>query len=1303
MNPLSPLSESSFFSPVSAQAPWVTGLFQSLLAFTAEPIFLVGVQTITGEFFFLESNEQARQVLGMKQPGSYPCRIDLAVVETVGSWLMTHLQACWQQQEPLTVGGGPLILDLQPLSATLGLGDLILGSCHHATAPAALQDSAHRLGNLLNGLPGIVFSFANSSHWPMQYLSQGCRELTGYTNTELLYRSGEAFNAITHPQDLGRVLQTIEVAITQKESYEIEYRIITKAGPERWVREYGIPVLDPTAPSCTASVIAVDGFIRDITDWKYINQALDLPLSPVISNIGDDFCRDLALHLTESLRVDFVTIAELTQPHQAETRVVCYQQQVEENFCYDLKGAPCEMVATSREPCFYPCNVQAAFPEDRLLQEMEIEAYVGIPLINARQECLGLMAVMHQSPIENLSLIAAVLQIHAPRVTTELERQRGERALQAAEAKWRALVEYSSDLISILAPSGEIRYHSPAINRLLGYTAAERLGRSFWELIDPADYPFLQQAWQRLITQNSILITVEYRAKHRDGTWRYLESTAQSYIDDPFIAGIVVNTRDVGEHKQTTANLKQLIHFEQLVTTLATQFINLPIEDIDGGLQRILQATGEFTMADRSYLFLLDDASGATISNTHEWCAPGVRPEIQTLQHLVVADLYHFFQPLFDLESICLTHIDQFPADSPTREILERQDIQSLLAVPLSSEGKFIGFLGFDYVHRCHHDLETYIPLLEILSELFINVLGRQQQEKELRQAIVQSAKSEAKYRSIFENTIEGIFQSSPSGSYISANPALAKIYGYSTPAELQENLTDISNQLYVLPERRQEFVEILSQQGYVTDFESQVYRRDGQIIWISENARVVKDAEGQPLYFEGTVVDITERKLAESTIYYQAFHDLLTGLPNRVLFDDRLPLALAEARRHHDFVAVMFLDLDRFKAINDTLGHAIGDQLLQEVAARLTRCLREVDTVARWGGDEFTILLPGLAQPQDAALVAERIITTLKPSFNLEDHHLHITTSLGIAIFPQDGEDADTLLRNADVALYRAKDTGRDNYQFYQATFNAQASFLLQLEQDLRQALPQAQLQLFYQPQVDLVTGEILHLEALARWQHPVHGLLSPGDFILMAEENGLIISIGQWILHHACGECQAWQNIEGLQEVGVSVNLSARQFLDPNLVQTIKAALIESQLPPTLLTVEVTETIAMQNLQRSQEILAELRDLGLGIALDDFGTGYASLNYLKRFPLTSLKIDRSFITDLAEDAQDQAIIRAILSLGQGLNLEIVAEGVETQAQLQILQALGCHGIQGYYCSRPLPYAQLLAWVAAGGCHWPW
>ncbi len=1298
--PSATLSKSRFFLPMSAQAPLAEALLQSLLNFTTDPIFLIGVQPPGPRFYFLAFNAPAQQLLGINQPAGITCPVEEALVETIAHWLIPHLQTCWKQRQPLSTGGGPLTLQLQPLDSSHGLGHLMLGMCHNATSPAALQESPNRLGHLLDLLPGIVFSFTNSPHWPMQYLSEGCRDLTGYTNTELLYRSGEAFNAITHPQDLGRVLHTIENAIACQTPYEIEYRILTKDGLERWVRESGTPVFDrPISQAGIPNVVAVDGFISDITDWKHINQAIANPLPQVSPSLGHDFYRDLALHLTSSLQVDFAMIAELTPSHQAETRVLCFQQQVEENFCYDLAGTPCESVSLTSEPCFYPGDVQSTFPHDHLLQEMEIEAYVGVPLVNAQQECLGIMAIMHQAPLENLSVIAAVLQIHAPRVTAELERERGQRALEAAEAKWRALLRYSSDLISILSPTGEIRYHSPAINHLLGFTPAERQGRSFWEFIDPADQPALRQAWESLAQHPNSSTTVEFRAKHRDGTWRYLESTAQSYVDDPLIRGIVVNTRDVSEHRQTATNLQKMVHFEQLVTTLSTQFINLPVDQIDQGIQNALQATGEFTKADRTYLFLLDDASGSTISNTHEWCAPGIRPEIETLQNLVVADLNHFFEPLFDLEPICLSSMEQLPPNSPTREILERQDIQSLLSVPLSFEGKFIGFLGFDYVRAKHDNLEVLLPVLEVLAEIFMNVLERQKQEQELRQAIAQSAQSEANYRSIFENTIEGIFQSSPSGTYISANPALARIYGYDSPEELRQNLTDIAHQLYVIPERRQQFVELLNRKGIVTDFESQVYRRDGQIIWISENARVVKDATGNPLYFEGTVIDITEKKLAESTIHYQAFHDLLTGLPNRVLFDDRLPLALADARRHNDFVAVMFLDLDRFKAINDTLGHAIGDQLLQQVATRLTNCLREVDTVARWGGDEFTILLPGLQHLEDASLVARRLIESLKPSFDLENHQLQVTTSLGIAIFPQDGEDADTLLRNADAALYRAKEIGRNNFQLYHATFNAQASFLLQLEQDLRQALQHRELRIFYQPQVDLASGKILHLEALVRWQHPHHGLLTPGDFIGLAEENGLIVNIGQFMLHQACQECQRWQTTAGLQGVGVSVNLSPRQFLEPSLVNTIKQALALAHLPNHLLCLEITETTAMQNLNRTLEILAELRHLGLGIALDDFGTGYASLNYLKRFPLTKLKIDRSFITDIAEDIQDQAITRAILSLAQGLNLDIVAEGVETQSQLAVLEAMGCHALQGYFCSRPMPYDQLLAWVQGGGC----
>ncbi|WP_448526958.1 bifunctional diguanylate cyclase/phosphodiesterase [Parathermosynechococcus lividus] len=738
--------------------------------------------------------------------------------------------------------------------------------------------------------------------------------------------------------------------------------------------------------------------------------------------------------------------------------------------------------------------------------------------------------------------------------------------------------------------------------------------------------------------------------------------------------------------KAHKAHLEQQLRYEKLISTVASEFINLPLANIPEGIHKVLRLLGEITAADRSYLFERDTPTLRSFSNTYEWCAADIEPQQDTLQGVASTDFPLFFQQLYTQGHVLWPHVRGLPLNLPDRAGLDAQGIQSLIVVALRRGSETIGFLGLDFVRQARQDLETLLPLMEVMAATFTNVLERQETERSLRAA-------ESKYRSIFENAVEGMFQSTPEGRYLAVNPALARMYGYESPAQLQAELTDIAHQLYVDARRRDEFVQALVKNGIVTDFESQVYRRDGQIIWISENARAVYDDDGCLAYFEGTVVDITERKLAESTIHYQAFHDLLTGLPNRALFDDLLPLALAESRRSQQRVGVMFLDLDRFKVINDTLGHAIGDQLLQQVAERLVHCLRETDTIARWGGDEFTILLPMIHHSDDLAIVAERILHALKPEFILDGHHLHITTSIGIAVYPDHGESPDLLLRNADTALYRAKETGRNTYQFYTDSFNSAAHALLRLENDLHTALSLEELCLYYQPQLDLKRRQIHHIEALVRWQHPTQGLLGPRRFINVAEENGLILPIGDWALRRACHDCQAWQR-QGLAGVGVAVNLSSRQFLHPNLLEEIQQSLAASQLPPHLLTLEITESTAIHNVNLTQEILSHLRALGVGIILDDFGTGYASLTYLKHFPITGLKIDRSFVEDIVSDRRDQAITKAIIDLAKGLGLPIVAEGVETVAQLEQLTALGCDVIQGFIFARPMPYAELLEWV---------
>jgi diguanylate cyclase (GGDEF)-like protein len=427
------------------------------------------------------------------------------------------------------------------------------------------------------------------------------------------------------------------------------------------------------------------------------------------------------------------------------------------------------------------------------------------------------------------------------------------------------------------------------------------------------------------------------------------------------------------------------------------------------------------------------------------------------------------------------------------------------------------------------------------------------------------------------------------------------------------------------------------------------------------------------------------QRQQTEEIIHHQAFHDALTNLPNRTLFNDRLDFALSNARRNGQHLAVMFMDLDRFKTINDTLGHSVGDALLQEVAQRLQDCLREGDTVARWGGDEFTVLLSQIRDVEDALQAAYRIHEALKTPFNVISHELYINASIGIAVYPQDGKVAELLLQNADVALYRCKEQGRGSVKHYVPTMNSEAPELFALENSLRHALEREEFLLHYQPKVNIRTGQIIGLEALIRWEHPELGLVSPATFIPLAEETGLIVEIGTWVMKTACAQTVKWHQA-GLAPLSCAVNLSARQLFQPDLVNVVAQVLEQTQLEPHFLELEVTETTAVKYIDLTQGLLRQMQDMGVHIAMDDFGTGYSSLNYLKQLPLNTLKIDQSFIRDLKPNSKDIEIIKAVISLGHGLNLTIVAEGVESEVQLELLRDLNCNIIQGYFFSPPLP-----------------
>jgi len=732
------------------------------------------------------------------------------------------------------------------------------------------------------------------------------------------------------------------------------------------------------------------------------------------------------------------------------------------------------------------------------------------------------------------------------------------------------------------------------------------------------------------------------------------------------------------------------------------------------------------------------------------------------------------------------------------------------------------------YEHQIAHDDQLCYEETRVIvsGEDEVLTIIRDVTERKQTEAALQQAKE--KYRSIFENAVEGIFQVTLDGRYISANPALARIYGYASSEELLASLTDANQRLYVHPDRYVEFTQLMQQNKTIERFESQIYRQDGSIVWISQNARPIVHAD-RIEYYEGFVEDITERKQAEVALrqseqrfraifenaaigigltdsegrhvevnpawqkilgysneelsrmsfteftypddvaadvelykellagrrdHYQmekryicksgqlawgrltvslirdnsnetqlaiatieniterkrvehklqhnALHDVLTNLPNRALFLQRLETALEptqrsagatsggalpQAQRQAGYLfAVLFLDLDRFKNINDSLGHLVGDCLLIAIAQKLVAILRPEDTVARLGGDEFAILLEDIKNVSDATRIAERIQQQLSLPLNLDGHEVFTTVSIGIALSTHGYSNAEEILRDADTAMYRAKGLGKARYEIFNKAMHERVFTVLQLENDLRRALDYQEFQLHYQPIVSLETSRITGLEALVRWQHPQRGMISPAEFIPVAEETGLILPLGDWVLRTACRQMHQWQRQSpAILPLTVNVNISSRQFLQPALVEQIDQILQETELEPHNLKLELTESGLMDNAESVATMLYKLKAMNIQLCIDDFGTGYSSLSYLHQFPINILKIDRSFINRIGVAGENAEIVRTIVTLANNLNMDVVAEGVETTAQVIHLKALGCKYAQGYFFSKPL------------------
>ncbi|MEB3310807.1 MAG: EAL domain-containing protein [Snowella sp.] len=776
---------------------------------------------------------------------------------------------------------------------------------------------------------------------------------------------------------------------------------------------------------------------------------------------------------------------------------------------------------------------------------------------------------------------------------------------------------------------------------LMGYHPAELMGQSrqkYQNCVHSDDRDWLAAQLQTALEERQSY-TLEYRLFDKAGQQKWVWEKGRGIYAPSgellFIEGFIIDISDRREiefaAKESQRQLDSLINAIPGIFFRTSSQADLSMIYISAGCE---QLTGYTTQE------ILQDRSSSFNSLTHPQDLPQVLAKLEEVSH------------------------------KPSSYVLEYRIITKY------GQKKYVWEKG----HSIFDEQGTFLGIEGFISD--ISELKRI--EKALRV-------SEEKYRSIFENSLDGIFQTTPDGHYLSANPALAKIYGYDSPEELMRSLTDIEHQLYLVAERRAEFVRLLQENDFVANFQSQIYRKDGKIIWISENARAVRNDRGELLYYEGTVEDISEYKQAKEQLKWKAFYDSLTGLPNRAMFMEHLGNLLSYAQQHERSFALFFLDLDRFKLVNDSLGHLVGDELLVAIAQRLQQCLRENDLVARLGGDEFIILLPDIHSLEQATHVAERIKGSFRSPFQLKQHQVFAGVSIGILLIDQMVDPnltAEDLLRDADTALYQAKNVSKGDYQVFTPAMHQKAVTLLQWETDLKQAIAYQQFQLYYQPIVVLETGHLSGFEVLLRWQHPEHGLITPSEFIGIAEDTGLIVPIGDWILETACQQLVEWQKvaIEDYKNLTISINLSVKQLQIPGLVEKIDSILVQTGLAGQYLRLEITETCYLNDEASIKKTLQKLRDRHIKICIDDFGKGYSSLSYLHQFPIDILKIDSCFVGEINQDSPQGKIARAMFRLAQDLGLEPIAEGVETAQQIQDLLQLDCCLGQGYYFSHPLP-----------------
>ena len=845
-----------------------------------------------------------------------------------------------------------------------------------------------------------------------------------------------------------------------------------------------------------------------------------------------------------------------------------------------------------------------------------------------------------------------------------------------------ALLRHSPDLIGLIHPDGDIQYLSPAATQLFTgicdasfFTTDLRL-----DTVHPDDLESMMLGFAEAIDHPDVEVPFLMRAVHLDGTTRHIRGKYVNLVNNPIVGAIAIYCTDVTEHIVATDRLRRRVAYETALTEIAHDLVDHADQDFALVIDRTIARIGSVSGADRVIMInrICDGTGTATL---HDWfadCSAPPMPSTSTvhatrwINSLAARDI-HVIADVTSAPQISDQH----------RGALDSLGIKATISIPVANASEVIGLIGLHSGEPRQWD-DDLVSMLDQFAAIYLAAWTRRYVDAEQRALTETLHDAQSRFEEVFEHAPIGMALADMQGRFFRVNPALCEML--------------ITESFDLIGHRFSEFThpddlgsnnvlhdELITGVRSQYTIEKRYRRSDGSYIWCRVNVSVVHDADGHPAYEIGQISDVSEQRSNADALEREARYDALTGLAGRKPFLDALERALADTRRRHNDIGVLFIDLDHFKHVNDTLGHVAGDELLIVGAQRLQSVLRGTDLACRFGGDEFMVLCPNLESPEVVASLAERVRKVMEQPFRIRDTDIFVGASIGIAI-AEENSTPTTLLSQADSAAYRAKARGRNRYEIFDDELRNVIAHRLELEQALRFAIDNNELQLAYQPIISTETNRVKGFEALLRWERPGHGMVMPLDFLPIAEERDLIIPIGYQVVKMACAQLAIWSAASDLEShPTVAVNVSAKQFAHPEFSDRVERIITDSRIDPSMLTMELTETTLMDDTAATHNALQRMRALGVSLAIDDFGTGYSSLSYLRKMPVNSVKIDRSFVAELGGTTTDATIVAAVIYLSHALGMSVVAEGVETIDHLQALTALGCDYIQGFYYSKPL------------------